>query len=91
MMFTREYFVGNAATWSDQYCAQHPEDDHTWAAMKDLHCSWVAPTKHCTDAAFQKLCSAKQGLDLTVMLLSAYIVTTCESTNITDYNKRMFF
>jgi hypothetical protein len=59
--------------------------------MKDLLYSRVALTKHRTDMAFQKLCSAKQGPDQTVTSLGTYIVTTCEGTDITDYNKRMFF
>jgi hypothetical protein len=59
--------------------------------MKELLYSRVAPTKHRTDAAFQKLRSARQGPDQTVTSFGAYIVTTCESTDITDYNKRMFF
>jgi hypothetical protein len=59
--------------------------------MKDLLFSQVAATKHRTDAALQMPCSAKQGPNLTVTLFGAYIVTTCKSTDITDYNKRMFF
>ncbi len=59
--------------------------------MKDLFYSPVALTKHCTDAAFPKLCSAKQGPDQTVTSFGTYIVTTCKGTDITDYNKRMFF
>jgi hypothetical protein len=59
--------------------------------MKNFLFSRVALTKHYINAAFQKLYSAKQGSDETVMLLSIYIVTTCKSTDIADYNKRMFF
>jgi hypothetical protein len=59
--------------------------------MQELLYSWVAPTKHRTDAAFQKLRSVKQGPDQTVTSFGAYVVTTCEGTDITDYNKRMFF
>jgi hypothetical protein len=59
--------------------------------MKEMLHSRVAQTKHYTYAAFSKLCSARQGPDQTVKLFGAYIVTTCESTDITDYNKRMFF
>jgi hypothetical protein len=63
MMFAKQYPVDDAATVWDQYCARHPEGNHSWAAMKNLLYSRVAPTKHCTDAAFQKLHSAKQGPD----------------------------
>jgi hypothetical protein len=59
--------------------------------MKELLYSRVALTKHRTDAAFQKLCSARQGPDQTVTSFGAYIVTTCEGTDITNYNKRMFY
>ncbi len=59
-------------------------------ATKDLY-SRVALTKHCTDAAFQKLCTVKQGPNQTVTLISTCIVTTCEGTDITGYNMRMFF
>jgi hypothetical protein len=91
MLFAKQYLVGDAtATW-EQYRARHPDADHTWAAMKELLYSWVAPTKHQTDTAFQKLRSAKQGPDQTVTLFGAHIITTCEGTDITDYNKRMFF
>jgi hypothetical protein len=91
MLFAKQYLVGDAAATWEQYRAWHPEADHTWAAMKELLYSRVAPTKHRTDAAFQKLCSAKQGPDQTVTSFGAHIVTTCECTDITDYNKRMFF
>ncbi len=91
MLFAKQYLVGDiAATW-EQYRARHPEADHTWAATKELLYSWVAPTKHRTDAASQKLCSAKQGPDQTITSFSAHIGTTCKGTDITDYNKRMFF
>jgi hypothetical protein len=46
---------------------------------------------HHTNAAFQKLYSTNQVPDQTVTSLGAYIVTACEGTDITDYNKRMFF
>jgi hypothetical protein len=59
--------------------------------MKELLYSRVALTKHWTDASFQKLRSAKQGPDQTVTSFGAHIVTTCEGTDIMDYNKRMFF
>jgi hypothetical protein len=59
--------------------------------MKDLLYSRVAPTKHCTDTAFHKLCSVKQGPNQIITSFGAYIVTTCEGTDITDYNKRMLF
>jgi hypothetical protein len=52
LMFAKQYLVGNAATMWYQYCAQHPEGDHTWVAIKDLLYSRVALTKHRTDAAF---------------------------------------
>ncbi len=63
MLFAKQYLVGDTASTWDQYRARHPEADHTWAAMKELLYSRVAPTKHLTDAAFQKLCSVKQSLD----------------------------
>jgi hypothetical protein len=91
ILFAKQYLVGDAAAVWDQYCARHQDADHTWAAMRELLYSQVAPTKHRTDAAFQKLRSAKQGPDQTVTSFGAYIVTTCEGTDITDYNKRMFF
>ncbi len=59
--------------------------------MKDLLYSWVALTKHRTDAAFHELCSVKQGPDQTVTSFGAYIVTICKITDITHYNKSMFF
>jgi hypothetical protein len=68
---------------------RHPEADHPWAAMRELIYSRVAPTKHRTDTAFQKLCSAKQGPNQMVMSFGAYIVTTYKGTNITDHNKHM--
>jgi hypothetical protein len=91
MLFAKQYLVGDAVAVWDQYCAQHPEADDTWVTMRDLRYSWVAPTKHRTDAAFQKLCSVKQGPDQMVTSFSAYTVTTCKGTDMTDYNKRMFF
>ncbi len=91
IIFIRQYVIGHAVAVQEQYCAQHPEGDYTWATTKDLPYSRVALTKHCTDAAFQKPCSAKQGPDQTVTFFSAYIGTTCKGTDITDYNKRMFF
>jgi hypothetical protein len=59
--------------------------------MKELLHSRVAPTKHQTNAAFQKLRSAKQSHDQTITSFGVYIVTTCKGTDITDYNKCMFF
>jgi hypothetical protein len=91
MLFAKQYLVGDAAAAWDQFRAGHPEVEHTWAAMKDLLYSRVAPTKHRTDAAFQKLRFARQGADQTVTGFGAYIVMTCEGTDITDNNKRMFF
>jgi hypothetical protein len=91
MLFTKQYLVSTTAAAWDQFCVAYPEADHTWTAMKKLLYSRVAPTKHDTNAAFQKLCSARQGPDQAVTLFSAYIVTTCEGTNITNYNKHMFF
>jgi hypothetical protein len=77
MLFAKQYLVGDAAATWEQYRAQHPEADHTWAAMKELLYSGVAPTKHRTDATFQKLRSAKQCPDQTVTSFSTHIVTTC--------------
>jgi hypothetical protein len=91
MMFAKQYLIGNAAATWDNYCARHPEGNHTWATMKDLLYSQVAPTKHCTDAALQKLRSAKQGPDQIITSFGAYIVSTCEGIDITGYNKHMFF
>jgi hypothetical protein len=91
MMFAKQYVIGSTAAAWDQYCARRPEGDHLWAAMKNLFYSRMAPTKHCTDAAFQKLRLAKQGPDQTVTSFGTYITTTSEGTDITDYNKRMFF
>ncbi len=51
----------------------------------------MAPTKHCTNAVFQKLRSVRQGPDQTAMSFGANIVVTCAGTDITDYNKRIFF
>jgi hypothetical protein len=59
--------------------------------MKDLFYSQVALIKYGTNAAFQKFYSAKHSPDLTIMSLGSHIVTTCEGTDITNYNKRMFF
>jgi hypothetical protein len=59
--------------------------------MKDLLYSQVASAKHHTDVASRKLCSAKQGPDQTVTSFGAYVVTTGEGAEITDYNKHMFF
>jgi hypothetical protein len=59
--------------------------------MKDLLYSRVAPPKHWTNAAFQKLHFARQGLDQMVTGFGAYNVMTCEGPDITDNNKRMFF
>jgi hypothetical protein len=91
LLFTKQYLVCNAAAKWDQYCARHLEADHTWAAMRALLHSQVAQTKHRTDAAFQKLCSPKQGPNQTVMSFGFYIVTTCKGTDISTYNQRMFF
>jgi hypothetical protein len=91
MLFAKQYLVSDAAATWEQYRAQHPEANHTWAAMKELLYSRVALTKYRTDAAFQKLRSAKQGPDQTVTSFGAHIVTTCEGADNTDYNKRMFF
>jgi hypothetical protein len=90
MKFAKQYLISDAAAAWDQYCVRHLEGSHTWAAMKNLLYSRLALTKHCTYAAFQKLLSAKQGPDQTVPSLGAYIVATCEGTDITDYNKRKF-
>jgi hypothetical protein len=51
----------------------------------------VVPTKHCANAALQKLCSARQAPDQIVTSFDAYIVTTSKGTDTTDYNKHMFF
>ncbi len=83
-LFAKQYLFGDAATAWDQYCAQHLETNHTRAAVRKLLYSQVVPIKHRTNTAFQKLCSAKQGRDQTVTLFSAYIVTTCEGTDITN-------
>jgi hypothetical protein len=91
MMFLKQYLISDAAAALGLCSAQHPEGDHTWAAMNVILYSQVAPTKYHTNAAFQKLRSVKQGPDQTVTSFGAYIVTTCEGTDITDYNKRMFF
>jgi hypothetical protein len=71
--------------------AQDTQRPLTWVAIKELCSSQMAPNNHRTDAGFQQLCSAKQGQDQIVTLFGAYIVATCESTNIADYNKRIFF
>jgi hypothetical protein len=89
-MFAKLYLISEAATEMDQYCAQHSESDPTWEAMKDLPYRQVARTKHHTDAAFQKLCLKKQGPNRIIKSFSAYIVTLCVGTNITDFNKLMF-
>jgi hypothetical protein len=91
MLFAKRCLVGDAAAAWDQYYAWHPVADHIWAAIRKLLYSRVAPTKHRIDAAFQKLRSAKQGPNQTVMSFGAYIVTTCEGTGITHYNRCMFF
>jgi hypothetical protein len=91
MLFLKEYLVGDAATVWDQYSARHPKADHTWVAMRELPYSRVAPTKHRTNVAFQKPCSAKQGPNQTITSFGTIIVTTCEGINNTNYNKRMFF
>jgi hypothetical protein len=91
MMFVKQYLVGNVTAAWDQCCAQHPESNHTRAAIKALLYSQVAMTKHRTNAAFQKLHLVKQGLNQTIMLFGAYIVSTCQGTVITNYNKCMFF
>ncbi len=59
--------------------------------MKDLLYSRMTPTKHWTDAACQKLHFARRGAGQTVTGFGAYIVMTCEGTDITDNNKRMVF
>ncbi len=91
MIFTKQYIVIDAARAWDQYCARHTECNHTWAAMKDLLYSRVAPTKHHINAALQKHCSAKQGPTKTIMSFGVYIASTCKGIDITHYNKRMFF
>ncbi len=91
MLFVKQYLVNNAAVAWNSYCAAHPGADHTWAAMKQLHYSWETLTKHLTDSIFQKLYSARQGPDQMDTLFGAYIVITCEGTDITVYNKHMFF
>jgi hypothetical protein len=91
MLIAKQYFVSNTSSACNQYWARHSEANHTWAAMKELLYSLVAINKHYTNAAFQKLCSAKQGPDKTIMSFSAYIVITCESTDNTNYNKCIFF
>ncbi len=91
MLFAKQYPVSDATAAWDQYLARHPEADHIREAMKKLIYSRVAATKHYTDAVFQKLCSAKQSYDQTVSSFGAYIVTTCEGTDITAYNKGMFY
>jgi hypothetical protein len=91
MLFAKQYLVGDAATAWDQFRAGHPEAEHTWTAKKGLLYSRVAPYKHRTNAAFQKLCFARQGPDQTVTGFGAYIVMSCESTDITDNNKHMCF
>ncbi len=61
MMFAEQYLIGNAAAMWDQYCARHSKFDHTWAAIRGLLYSQMAPTKHHTNPASQKLYSVKQG------------------------------
>jgi hypothetical protein len=51
----------------------------------------VALTKYYADAAFQWLYLAKQGPDKTVTSFGAYVVAVCKDTNISNYNKCMFF
>jgi hypothetical protein len=91
MLFAKRYLLDDAAATWDQICAAHPEDGHTWAAMKELLYSRVAPTKHCTEEVFQKLRSARQGPDQMVTSFGAYIITTSKGINIIDHNKRIFF
>jgi hypothetical protein len=91
MLFAKQYLVFDAAAAWDQFRAGHSEAEQTWGAMKDLLYSRVAPTKHRTDVAFQKLCFAREGPDQTVTGFGVYIVMTCEGTDITDNNKHMFF
>jgi hypothetical protein len=61
MVSAKQYIVSDDTVTLDQYYSRHIEGYNTWEAMKDLLYSRVAPTKHCTNVAFQKLCSTKQG------------------------------
>ncbi len=90
MLFTKQFVVSVATTVWEQYQVQHPEANHTGAAMNELLCSWMALTKHLTKAASYKVCFARQCPDQTVTGFDAYIVTAYENTNITSNNKRMF-
>ncbi len=51
-LFAKQYLVSNTATAWDLFRAAHLGANHTWAAMKKLLYSRVAPTKHCIDVAF---------------------------------------
>jgi hypothetical protein len=44
MLFAKQYLVGAATTDRDQFCVAHPVADQTWAAMKELFYSQLAPT-----------------------------------------------
>jgi hypothetical protein len=90
MLFAKLYLVGGAANAREQLFAQHPKNGHPWVVLKKLLNSWEAPSKHCTYAAFQKLCLAKQCPDQFVLSFWAYVFTTCKGTEISASNKCKF-
>jgi hypothetical protein len=58
LLLAEQYLISNASTAWNLYYVQHPEGDHTWAAMMDLLYSWVAPTKHRLNIVIKELRSA---------------------------------
>ncbi len=91
MMFAKRNLVIDTIALWDKYCVRHPKRDHTCAVMNELLYSWMTSTRLHTNAASQKLRLVKLGPDKTIMSFGAYIVATSEATDITLYNKHLFF
>ncbi len=70
---------------------RHLESNYRWGALKERPYNQVVLTMHNTDTVFQKLRSARQAYNQTVTSFRAYISTTCEGTDINNYNKHMYF
>ncbi len=89
MLFAQQYLAGDAATVRRQHCEKHPEA--VWSHMKTLLTHLTALPQQQSDHAFQQLRNAKQGKDQSLTALAAYITNTAQGTQISDYNKCMFF
>jgi hypothetical protein len=88
MLFAQPCLTGDAPTLWWQHREKHPEA--AWSHMKTLLTDLTALPQQRSDHAIQQLRNAKQGKDQSLTAFTAYVTSSAQGTQISNYDKRLF-